>query len=442
MFDWQTATAPCACDGISRRNLLRVGTLALGGLTLADRLRLEAQGALTSRKNAAVIFVFLAGGPSHMETFDPKPDAAQDYRGPLGTIRTRVPGVQFGELVPKLAGVMDKVAVLRSVTHGQSRHVAGTHILFTGRDLRGQIVDNAPAEAPCIGSFVSRIRGANFEGLPPYVAVTRANQFETPLWLGAQYAPFETLGYPQSDGFRVQNVSLPKEMELDRLSARRSLLQQLDATRRIVDTERVADGMDDFRRQAFEMITGSRAREAFNIHAEDKRLRERYGMNHFGQCLLLARRLAESGVSFLTVRDSGWDHHSELLPKMKQMTPRVDQAIAALVEDLHERGLEKDILVVVTGEFGRTPKWNQQQGRDHWPGAMSVLLAGGGFRGGQVVGETTHTGEYPRSHAYSPQDLLATVYRHLGIDHEQTFTDPAGRPWRMLEGGRVIRELA
>lgn len=436
-----TARAARACDGITRRSLLQVGTLALGGMTLADRMRLEAQGALTARKNAAVIFVFLGGGPSQFETFDPKPDAPVEYRGPLGTIPTSTPGVRFGELVPQLAKVMDRVAILKSVTHGQSRHVGGEHFLYTGRDMRGQVTDNAPIEAPSVGAFVARVRGANVEGLPPHVAVPRAIRFQSPMWLGAQYGPFETLGYPQSDGFHVKNVKLPKDLDLDRLSARRKLLDQLDARRRIHDAERVADGLDDFRKQAFEMITGSRAREAFNIHAEDARLRERYGRNHFGQSLLLARRLAESGVSFVTVRDPGWDHHTDLLPKMRKMTPRVDQAIAALVEDIHERGLQQDVLVVVTGEFGRTPKWNQQQGRDHWPGAMSVLLSGGGISGGLIVGQTNHTGAHPASDPRTPQDLLATVYHHLGVDHKQTFTDHAGRPWRVLDEGEPIREL-
>lgn len=430
------------CQQVTRRNVLKIG--ALGGFTLADFWRLQAQGAARPQRSSqpAVIQIFLAGGPSHLETYDPKPHAPAEYRGPLGTIGTAVPGIAFSEMVPRQATVMDKIAIVRSVHHDDSRHVAGNHLVKTGHVMRGVARDSAPLEAPSLGACASKLRGPNVPGLPAYVAVTRAERYDHAAYLGKAYAPFEPRGYPNSDGFRVQNLTLPGDVDAERFAARKQLLSQLDGVRRIVDTQGTAAGMDDYQRQAFQLISGDRCRQAFNIHEEDKKLRERYGRNHFGQCLLLARRLCESGVTFTTVKDSGWDHHSDLLPKMKKMTPRIDQAITALIEDIHVRGLDRDILVVVTGEFGRTPKWDEKtNGRHHWPGVYSVLLSGGGLRMGQVIGESTKTGAIPRSDAYAPQDIHAMMYRHLGIDPGHVLHDEAGRPLPLLHQFKLVKEL-
>lgn len=428
----------------SRRTLLRVGALGLGGLALPDFLRLRALSAqpAAAQSRASVIFVHLAGGPSHLETYDPKPDAPIEIRGPLGTVRTSLPGVRFGELIPEQARVAHRLAVVRSVCHDQTQHAGGDHIIQTGVPLRRAVGDDeAVAEAPSAGSLVARLRGANVRGLPPYVAVTRADRFAGPHFLGAAYAPFETGGYPDSDGFRVAGLSLSKTLGRERLEGRLALLRGLEGGRRFEDPRGVAEGMDRFAEQALEILVNGRAEAAFDIHAEDPKTRDRYGRTHFGQCLLLARRLTEAGVTFVTVRDPGWDHHSDLVRGMRQLMPRVDRALAALVTDLYERGLDRDVLVVITGEFGRTPRMNDGGGRDHWPGAYSVVFSGGGLKVGQVVGATTPDGATPASDPYGPQDVLAMIYRHVGIDPATTVEDALGRPIPLLERHRLIREL-
>ncbi|HXG61721.1 MAG TPA: DUF1501 domain-containing protein [Planctomycetota bacterium] len=423
----------------SRRTFLTVSAWGLGSLAAPKLLRARARGA---NPRASVLFVHLAGGPSHLETYDPKPDAPIEIRGPLGTVRTSLPGVRFGELLPEQARVAHRLAVVRSVAHDQTQHAGGDHIIQTGVPLRRAAGDDEAApEAPAVGSFVARFRGSGVRGLPAYVAVPRADRFAGPHFLGAAYAPFETGGYPESDGFRVPALVLSKSLDRRRLEERLALRRRLEEGRLLDDPRGVAEGMDRFAEQAFEILATGRAEQAFNIHAEDRAVRERYGRTHFGQCLLLARRLAEAGVPFVTVRDPGWDHHADLVRGMRDRMPPVDRALAALVADVYERGLDRDILIVVTGEFGRTPRMNADGGRDHWPGAYSVVFSGGGLKVGQIVGATTRDGASPASDAYGPQDVLAMIYRHMGIDPGATVEDALGRPIPLLERCRFIREL-
>lgn len=418
---------------LSRRHLLKAGALGLGGLAL--RAAPESAG-------KSVIFVLLAGGPSHLETYDPKPDAAIEIRGPMGTIPTSLPGVRFCEFIPEQAKIAHRLGIVRSLRHTQSQHHNGEHIVHTGHPmLKDNNNDLAPSEMPSLGAHLSKQLGPRRRGLLPYVALTRATRHEGPNFLGPAYAPFETHGYPNSDGFKVDSLGTSAGFPVRRMEQRLELLKQLEPDANVIDRNGQARVMDRFREQARELIGSGRAQEAFNIHAENPRLRARYGRNHFGQSLLLARRLAEAGVPFTTVTDSGWDHHANLVSSMREMTPRVDQGIAALVADLYERGLDKDVLLVVTGEFGRTPRFNALGGRDHWPGAYTVVFSGGGLKVGQVVGSTTADGAEPATDPYGPQDVLAMVCRHLGVDWTTTVEDGLGRPVPILDRARTIREL-
>lgn len=430
------------CDGITRRNFVHAGFLGLGGLTLSEMLRGRAQAAEQGRapRKTAVIFIELNGGPSHMETYDPKPEAPAEYRGLYGAVPTNVPGVQLSDRMPQQARVMDKLAIVRSIEHDSSSH-RSRHMTQTGYYLQNRTREN---EMPSIGSIAAKVRGANAEGLPPYVGVDRPITYADAAYLGGGYNPFVTGGNPNSKNFQVRNLEMPGRIDAERLNDRQRLRKTFDESRRILDREGLSEAMDDFQQQAMEMVTGRKARDAFNIHKEDPRTRERYGRNSFGQSLLLARRLVESGVTFVTARIGTWDHHNRLKQRMEQMGPRYDQGVAALVEDLHERGLDQDVLVVAMGEFGRTPKMNNRSpapGRDHWGPLMSVLMAGGGLPVGQVVGSSNDKGEVPVDTPYRPENVLAMTYRHLDIDPSQTFLDNSGRPRYILEERDLIHEL-
>jgi uncharacterized protein (DUF1501 family) len=436
------------CDRVSRRNFLSAGTLALGGLTLADLLRHRAAAAeqgtrLKSRRQAAVIFVELAGGPSHFETYDPKPEAPAEYRGPLRSIATALAGVRFCESLPRQAQLADRLAVIRSVRHDSSSHETSAHLTQTGYYLRDR--QNRENEMPSAGSVTAMLRGANREGVPAYVAIPRAMRAGTAAYLGPGFNPFETVQDPAKPNFQVNNLSLVKGMSLQRLDDRRHLLTALDRTRRdvdaLVDRKGHTAAVDQFAEQAFELVTGKRAREAFQIDREDPRTRDRYGRNATGQSLLLARRLVEAGVAFITVRVGGWDDHVDLAKKLRPRAAEYDQAVAAIVGELRERGLDRDVMLVAMGEFGRTPRFNKKKGRDHWGSVMSVMMAGGGLKVGQVVGASNRKGEVPIESPYRPENVLATIYRHLGIDSSQTFDDLAGRPRYVLEERGVIEEL-
>jgi Protein of unknown function (DUF1501) len=429
------------CDGVSRRSFLRAGALGLGGLTLADLLALRARSEETSaeaKRNTAVIFVELGGGPSHLETYDPKPNAPREFRGPLESVATNLPGVYFSQYMREQAQLLDKLAVVRSIHHGSNSHDASSHLTQTGFLKRSQRA--GLNEMPCFGSVAARVCGPNEPGLPAYVALPRIMRNGGAAYLGTAHNPFETINDAGKRNFSVRNLTLSTGLNAARLEDRRTLLTALDVQREIVDLEGSSEAIDDFTRQALEMVTGPRAQAAFDISKEKDRVREEYGLTDIGQSLLLARRLVEAGVTCVTVRYPGWDNHVKIAQAMEQRGPRYDQAMAALVRDIYQRGLDRDVLVVSMGEFGRTPRVNRNAGRDHWGSLMSVLLAGGGLKTG-IVGTSNSKGEVPVECPYGPENVLAMVYRHLGINPEQTFADLAGRPRHILEERRLIAEL-
>ncbi len=428
--------------GINRRGFLRCGSLGLGGLSLAQLLELRANAAEqpTSRSRAAVIFLELAGGPTQFETYDPKPDAPEEYRGPLGTVATCLSGVRFSELMVEQAKIADKLAVIRSIHHDSSSHSTSAHLTQTGYYLRNQ--QSRDNEMPSLGSITSRARGPNEPGMPAYVALPRPTRHGQATWLGKAFNPFVVDGDPSESEFQVRNLALEDGLNMVRLNDRRSLLGELDAMRRLVDGEGVSSAIDQFTKQAFSLLTTERAQQAFDLQRETESTREKYGQNPYGQSLLLARRLVEAGVTLVTARMSyGWDDHGQIARAMGTKGPIYDRAVAALISDLYDRGLDRDVMVVATGEFGRTPRVNKNAGRDHWGQLMSVMMAGGGLRVGQIVGSSNANGEIPKDSPYRPENVLATVYRHLGIDTHQTFVDFTGRPRYVLERHEVISEL-
>lgn len=429
------------CDRVSRRSLLRVGALGVGGLALPQILaqRAQAAGAGTSSRQTSVIFIELAGGPTHFETYDPKPLAPAEYRGPLGTVSTSVPGVALSELMVEQARLMDKLAIVRSIGHSSSSHGTSAHLTQTGYYLRDP--QKRENDMPCLGSVAAKVRGPNAAGVPAFVSIPRSMRFGGAAYLGKRYNPFETVGDPASADFRVNNLTLESSLNMDRLAERRSLLAGLDRAQRLADSQGVADSLDHFTREAFELVTGDRARRAFDLEAEQPALRDRYGRNSSGQGLLLARRLVEAGITVVTVRVGGWDDHAQIEQSMKRKGPDYDRAVAALVKDLHDRGQDQNVLVVAMGEFGRTPRLNANAGRDHWGSVMSVLLAGGGLRMGQVIGSSSPKGEIPQDQPYRPENVLAMIYRHLGIDPQTSFPDLSGRPRYLLEERGLIDEL-
>ena len=421
------------CDGTSRRDFLKVGALGLGGFALPDllRARAAARKAGHATRNASVIWLWLGGGPTHVETFDPKMTAPVEFRSAVGAVKTNVAGIELGGVFPKMAQVADKMAFVRSFAHRNSGHGGGTHWVMTGYDFPP--ADNGQgAIKPGIGSILSRFRGPNNPdtGLPTYV---RLNGIlgDGPVWLGPAYAPFDVSGRARN------NMNL--QVTLDRLNERRGLLKAFDTIDRTIDRTGVLSGLDSFETQAFDLIL-SRAREVFDVNREDPRTRDRYGAG-LGQQLLLARRLCEAGVGFVTVQFGGWDMHGNIKQAMENLGPQVDRAVAALVEDLSNRGMDQDTLLVITGEFGRTPRINGGAGRDHWAPLSTLALAGGGLRMGQVVGQSSEKAEVPKTAPITPQHLMATVFHVLGIPQDLQYQDPTGRPMPMLNGGTPIAEL-
>ncbi len=440
------------CDGLSRRGFLQAGVLGAAGLALPDWLRLKARASESGQaaRDTAVILIWLDGGPTHLDTYDLKPEAPAEYRGELKPIRTNVPGIDICEYFPEQAKVMDKLAIVRSLHHTTGDHFAAAHWMLTG--YFGSTAVKLDAMYPSAGSITAKLRGANRPGLPAYVAVPNAASvglvpgYNGGAYLGTSYNPFQTGSDPNAANFSVRNLTLPGGLTLGQLEDRKRLLGSFDTLRRDVDRSGTLDSLDKFQRDAYEMISGPAARRAFDIGAEDPRLRDRYGRHTWGQSCLLARRLVESGVTFVTVPMAGWDHHANIFPGMKNLLPRVDRAVAALVRDLSERGLYERVAVCLCGEFGRAPRLTNFPGqpgvgRDHWGEAGFVLLGGGGLKTGVTVGATTAKGERPKEHPVSPADMLATLYHVLGIDTKQTFLDRSGRPHPILNGGEAIAEL-
>jgi hypothetical protein len=428
------------CDGVSRRTFLTVGSLALGGLTLPGLLRLRAAQKSSETPRRSVILVWLAGGPSHIDMYDLKPNAPAEIRGEFKPIKTNVPGIVIGEHLPHQARIMDKLAILRSASHTNAGHGMGAQWMLTGYQPTIEVNDNI---YPSCGSVVAKMRGPNEPGLPAYVNLPRVLNLGKAAYLGASYNPFAPDNDPNSPGFQVRNLKLPGRVDASRLHRRRELLQDLDHIRRDIDTRGDMHGLDTFYRDGMEMVTNTKAQNAFDIHKEAPTLRDRYGRNDLGQCCLLARRLVEAGVTFVTIQaGGGWDTHANNFRELQdKLLPKYDLAVAALVSDLYDRGLQNEVLVMTMGEFGRTPRINPQAGRDHWPGAMSILYAGGGLKMGQAIGTTDSKAEYPTSKTATPGCVLSTMYHVLGIDYHHSFYDQAQRPMAILNEGEPIADL-
>jgi uncharacterized protein (DUF1501 family) len=438
MLNFRAKSGDRFCDGMTRRNFLKVGALTVGGLTLGNLLALKARGAVSAGSpTRSVIMVYLNGGPSHIDLYDLKPEAPVEYRGEFRPIRTNVPGMDISELLPLQAKIADKLAIIRNMKFQQEGHTAPE--LYSGF-LKGN--------RPAIGSVVSKLRqDAGIHGaLPPNIYLGDANHAGLPGYLGKAHEAY-------IPGEKAANLGPARNLSLDRLDDRRNLLKTFDSVRRDVDDARGSmAGMDAFTAQALEMITTTKARDAFDLSRESDKVRERYGK---GTEYLLVRRLVEAGVPVVTLTPQNhnvpskcngqWDHHDHIFECLRIVGPQLDRSIHALVTDLHERGLDKDVAVVVWGEMGRTPRVGTQRGttggRDHWPQSGFALMACGGFTTGQVIGATDARGERPKGEPYTPQNVLATLYHHLGIDPATTLNDLTGRPIALLDDRRKIEEL-
>ncbi len=447
------------CDGTSRRSFLQLGLAGMGAWSLAEMLaaREATAAAGGSSKDTSVILLWLDGGPSHMDTYDMKPEAPVEFRGIWSPIATNVPGLTVTELFPLHARVADKFSVIRSMHHDSGDHFTGGHWMLTGRNA-GVSGGNTTGQYPFFGAIASKLAGPRAAGMPANVAVPHAMSiglrpgYFGGNYLGSEYDPFDTGGDPNSSRFTVQNLNLPKELTIERLESRRALLRQFDSIRRRVEAGRELEAMDHFSLQAWELVTGTRAREAFDISQEDEAVRELYGRNPWGQSTLLARRLVEAGTTFVTCHFGGWDHHWNLQSGYEKNLPKIDQLVHALLTDLTQRGLLDRVMVILCGEFGRTPRMNDggnggapgsmgTPGRDHWGTAMSVLVAGGGIQGGRIIGSTNSRGEEPADQPLKPGDLHHTIFHVLGVDPHVSFTNLAGRPIPAIDHGDVIREL-
>jgi hypothetical protein len=415
------------------------------GLGLDDWLRLRAAAADQTRGEPPArncILIWLAGGPSHIDTFDPKPQAPADVRGEFKPIATAVPGLQISEVFPRLAKKMDRVTLIRSMTSPEADHGRASHHLLTGYRPMPAL------EYPSHGSVVSKVREARRGMLPPYVAVPDAPLFSSSGYLTPAYDPFAVGGDPNQENFRVRNLTPPDRLTLDRLMRRRAMVKSLDEFARDVPPTTLTTSRDQFSEQAYSLMTSSAALAAFRMQDESPALREKYGRNAFGQACLLARRLVEAGVSFVTVNDRGtaqlgWDTHQQNFPTIKNtLAPPLDQGLTALLEDLADRRLLDRTLVVMMGEFGRTPKINTMAGRDHHGRANSLILAGGGIPGGLVLGKTDARGDLPSERPVTPADLASVIFHKLGIDPERKFEAPDGRPIRLVDGGQPPVDLS
>jgi hypothetical protein len=438
------------CSGPSRREVLRAGVLSGLGLTLDGWLRARAAGATatvmpTDPAARSCILIWLAGGPSHIDTFDPKPEAPSEYRGEFGAIDTALPGVQVSELFPRIAAMLDRMVLVRSMTSPEADHDRAAHHMLTGYRPSPAVV------YPGYGSAVAKIRGQGAAGkkattLPPFVAVPQAPAFASSGYLTSEYDPFAVGGDPSAPSFRVRDLTPPDRVTLDRLRRRRAMMERLDRDAAGVPETALTASRDRFTEQAYELLTSDAAQGAFRIDREPDAVRDRYGRTTLGQSCLLARRLVEAGVSFVTVTDNGgalgWDTHAQNFPTLKdRLGPPLDQAVSALIEDLARTGRLDQTLVLVMGEFGRTPRVNLNGGRDHHGRASSLLLAGGGLKVGQVIGRTDDRAEAPADRPVTPSDLAATVYQVLGIDPSQKLLSADGQPIRLVDPGQAIGEL-
>lgn len=434
------------CAGMTRRDCLQVGLGALlgGGLAHALSLRANAAAAGTSGSAAkSCILIWMDGGPTHYETFDPKPNAPKEIRGEFTPIRTRLSGVLFSQHMQRLAAIADKLAIIRSIRHDQGNHGAGNHYMMTGAPPRIPVGCGAFVSFhPSLGSVVACERGAP-AGLPAYFSMPDRSRSAGPNFLGARYAPFVVSDNPNVAGFRVRDVALPDGLTGDHFDSRRDIRAAVDRLPRLADRA-AADpvlALDEHYQQAHQLISSHEAQAAFDIHREPDRVRDGYGRTPFGQRALLARRLVEAGVPFVTLYEGGWDHHEEVFKALNTRLPSFEATIATLIGDLDQRGLLDSTLVIALGEFGRTPQINKRAGRDHWSNAMSVLFAGGRTPGGQVIGATDAKGYSAVERVLSPENFASTIYAKLGIDPGKILYTPTGRPTHLVSDPTPISEL-
>lgn len=456
---------------LHRREFLRTGLTGFTGLTLSELYRLRAQGAESRSENTAVILVWLRGGASHLDTFDPKPDAPSEFRGPFAPIDTNTPGIQISELLPRLATHSDRYALLRSVAHTGGGHPAGS-LQVLGGDPDPQ--DKDKPVYPDWMTIANYLRHDPKRKIPNYIAINPVDRYDSftiagSTYLGPSYEAFKVIGDPSQPSFEVPNIGLAGDKQ-GRLRQRLDLKESLDRLQRDIDQSGVVDAVDQFESQALNLLTSPGAREAFDLSKETDAVRDRYGRNQWGQQCLMARRLVEAGVEIIATEFDGplcgrvanWDDHAvnqHIFDAYQFRAPSFDQAVSALIEDVYARGLDKRVLVVVTGEFGRTPRISHvassgggvasgaagtvQPGRDHWPRANTMLFAGGGIRTGQVIGATDARGEDPIDRRVGPGDFLATLYQHLGIDYQHiAIPNFTGRPIPLLSEGQAIAELS
>jgi hypothetical protein len=442
MIDIDAGRGLVQCDGVTRRDFVRVGALSVLGLTLPDILRLEAAQAATGAAKKAkaknVLLIYLGGGLTHHDTLDPKPEAPQEIRGKYDTIATKLSGIKYSSMMKELAKINDTFALCRSQVTGNDHHETAAQWMLTGNYgvMQG-------GDYPSIGSIVTHeLPAANT--LPPYVAIPKNHSFTWELgkaaFLGERYESFKT-GNPGNGDWKVPNLSLLADVPQERLGRREAMLKAIDKLARRVEGSDQISSMDTFYQKAAQMILTPEARQAFDLSREPDKVRDEYGRDFWGAQALLSRRMIESGVRFVLLNQGGWDHHSNIFQNCDSSLPRFDASVAALLRDMKQRGLLHDTLVAMYGDFGRTSKINKDAGRDHWGNAGVMLFAGAGVRGGQVIGETDERGEYVVERPIRPPEVAATIYHALGIDYERALVTPQDRPVRILPDCEPIHEL-
>lgn len=421
------------CEGVSRRDLLRVGSLGFFGLSLPEFLAARSAAAAGTPRAEAVILLWCSGGPSHLDSFDPKPDAPAEIRGEFAAIKTNVDGIQVTEKLPRIAGCMDKIAVIRSLNSSIAAHEQASQYMMTGyRPI-------PTLQYPSYGAVVAKELGSRRD-MPPYIAIPDAARAGQSGFIGGSYSAF-VVPDPNSRGYQVRGIEPPAGVDLERLNRRRAFTERLNA--RFVEPlpDDNVRSVDSFYEKAYDLVSSSSAKAAFDIGQEKPELRESYGQTSYGQGALLARRLVEAGARFITVSKGGWDTHDRNFQRLGDLLPEIDQAYAALISDLADRGMLEKTMVVLMGEFGRTPKINARGGRDHWSRCRFAAFAGGGVRGGQAIGKSDVEGGMPAERPVSVEDISTTLYHALGIDYHRQYMTPTGRPIHLASGGEPIKEL-
>ncbi|MGA3170422.1 MAG: DUF1501 domain-containing protein [Chthoniobacteraceae bacterium] len=420
---------------VTRREFLYVGLVGGIGLTLSDFFRLQAQEAAVQAKAKGVIHIYLPGGISAQESFDPKPLAPVEIRGPFGSIKTKLDGVYFNELLPNTAQIADRLTIIRSISHGEAAHERGTSEMFTGYKPSQAI------QYPSMGSVVAHELGG-VNDLPPYVCIPeQPNPYAGSGYLSNAFGPFGLGADPANTRFSVRDLTLSPEVDHQRFQERQNILAAVDAHFSKLEKSDSLDAMDAFYQHAYSLISSQSAREAFNLQSEPDAIKDDYGRNDAGMRMLMARRLVEGGVRFVSMVYGGWDHHQNIKAGIQRDLPKFDKAFAALIRDLDSRGMLDSTLVMVTTEFGRSPKINQNAGRDHWPRVFSVLLAGGGLKRGTVYGSSDATASEPDDNPLAVEDFAATIYHQLGIDPDKMLMSPGNRPVEIVRDGQVVQDL-